>query len=258
MWRQLSEASTPVDYPTNHQSFCNSWEDESACWITSRACWCLFFYSPSRAAPGWGPNPPISSSTLCHLSVQATPRQRLAQAAFWSLLKRLKGRNCRPRWFSFILVRPSVCPSSAKSCFFASVFCSEHLPRTCRDSAGGSTTTLNIQREVEAGVGKHVCLHAIRSCVKTHKHNYHMDIYANTNIYACLTIKKHLLLRYWETLPHTSCRNTVHTYCNWSLTQSPAHPHKLSFNTHIWAVCGLSSFTRLGVSPGTFHTHANA
>jgi len=67
LWRQLSEASTPVDYPTNHQSFCNSWEDERACWITSRACWFLFFYSPSRAAPGWGAPP--SHHPLCAIAL---------------------------------------------------------------------------------------------------------------------------------------------------------------------------------------------
>lgn len=67
MWRQLSEASTPLDYPTNHQSFRNSWEDESACWITSRACWCLLFYSPSRVAPGWDPSAP-SRHPLCAIS----------------------------------------------------------------------------------------------------------------------------------------------------------------------------------------------
>lgn len=42
MWRQLSEASMLLDYPTNQQSFRNSWEDESACWISSRACRRLF------------------------------------------------------------------------------------------------------------------------------------------------------------------------------------------------------------------------
>lgn len=105
----LSEASTPMDYPTNHQSFCNSWEDESACWITSRACWCLFFYSPSRAAPGSGPNPPISSSTLCHLSVQATPQQQLAQAVFWSLLK-AEGERLQAQMV-FLYIGLSVCLS---------------------------------------------------------------------------------------------------------------------------------------------------
>lgn len=137
MWRQLSEASTPVDYPTNHQSFCNSWEDESACWITSRACWCLFFCSPSRAAPGWGPESPISSSTLCHLAVQATPQQRLAQTMFWSLLK-AEGEQLQAQMV-FLYIGLSVCLSVIRQVWLLCIcFLLSTLACTCQDSTGGS------------------------------------------------------------------------------------------------------------------------
>lgn len=45
IWRQLSGASMLLDYPTNQQSFRNSWENESACWISSRPCWGLLSYT---------------------------------------------------------------------------------------------------------------------------------------------------------------------------------------------------------------------
>ncbi len=127
----------------------------------------------------------------------------------------------------FLYIGLSVCLSVIRQVWLLCIcFLLSTLACTCRDSTGGSATSFNIQREG----GKQVCMHATRSYVKTqmhnHNHNYHMCIYANTNIYARLTIKKHLLLRYRETLPHTSCKHTVHTYCIRSLTQS--HPHKLS------------------------------
>lgn len=84
MWRKLSGAFMLLEYPTNQQSFCNSWEDENACWISSRACWCLFSYTHlseqfradnrtlafavtgtgQRARPFWGATAGPDASTL--------------------------------------------------------------------------------------------------------------------------------------------------------------------------------------------------
>lgn len=238
MWRQLSEASTPVDYPTNHQSFCNSWEDESACWITSRACWCLFFYSPSRAAPGWGPNP-SSRHPLCAISRPgphpSSDWHRRRSEAFW----RLKGEQLQAQMV-FLYIGQSVCLSVMRQMQLLCIcFVLWTLARTCRDTPGGCTTSFNIQGDV--------CMHATCSYVKTQMHNqvlnHRMCIYANTNIYACLTMKKrHLLLRYRETLPHRSCRRTVHTYCIWSLTQ--CHPHSHPQHSHMSSVRSIHSIRR--------------
>jgi len=166
MWRQLSEASMPVDYPTYHQSFCNSWEDESACWITSRACWCLFFCYPSRAAPGW-PRVP-------HLIIRSPPslgpRHTLAGTGtgFSGLLKVDRKQL---RLFFFILVHPSVCHYSnlVTLHMFTIVAC------TCWDSISRSKHSFNVKEETS--------VQAIHSYWKTqmHQHQYHMCLYANTN-----------------------------------------------------------------------------
>lgn len=150
MWRQLSKASTPLDYPTNHQSFCNSWEDESACWITSRACWCLFFYSPSRVAPGWDLSRP-SRHPLCAIA-QSRPYpssdwQRQVLKPFW----RLKGSNCMPRWSLY----RSVCLSVSYQVWGLCIcFVLWTLVFTCRDSRRGWTTP---HRAMAVGLA---CMHA--------------------------------------------------------------------------------------------------
>lgn len=160
MWRQLSGASTPVDYPTNHQSFRNSWEDESACWITSRACWCLFFYSPSRAAPGWGLNPP-SHHPLCAISRSRPHPSRDWHRQRSEAFRRLRENNCRPRWFPlYRSVRLSVIGYVLLLCI---CFLLWTLACTCWDSTGGCKTRFIIQKEGWGVVGgMYACMpHAV-------------------------------------------------------------------------------------------------
>lgn len=158
MWRQLSKASTLLDYPTNHQSFCNSWEDESACWIPSRACWCLFFFSPSRAAPGWGPESPhLIIHFVPSLGPGHTPAatgNRQSSEAFWGLGG---GGNCRPRWF-FLSIGLSFCLSVLHRAYRTSVFCLLLVACTCQDSSGGRKTGFYIQRH-----HSQACMHATHS-----------------------------------------------------------------------------------------------
>lgn len=122
MWRQLSEASMPVDYPTNHQSFCNSWEDESACWITSKPLLVLLLLHPFQS----GSRPGLPPHLLSH-SVPSLGPGRSALKPF----ARPKEQNCRPRWFSFVSARLSI------RFLLCICFMLQTLVCTCRDSAGG-------------------------------------------------------------------------------------------------------------------------
>lgn len=156
MWRQLSKVSTLVDYPANQQSFCNSWEDESSCWITSRACWCLFFCLPSRTAPGWASNPTShhprrASSPSTPLPGSDWQKQRLE---FWSFVK---VSNWRPRWFPFIWLCPSVrhWTTLLSLHLFSALTISLHL---LRQYTGGSNTSSKSQGQAD------ICMHAANSC----------------------------------------------------------------------------------------------
>lgn len=88
MWRQLSGVSMPLDYPTNQQSFRNSWEDESACWSSSRVYWCLLSYTclPERLR--------AENRVLLLLSPAGTGTGRGSRA--------LLRCHCRPRCFCFV------------------------------------------------------------------------------------------------------------------------------------------------------------
>lgn len=156
MWRQLSKVSTLVDYPANQQSFCNSWEDESSCWITSRACWCFFFCLPSRTAPGWASNPTShhprrASSPSTPLPGSDWQKQRLE---FWSFVK---VSNWRPRWFPFIWLCPSVrhWTTLLSLHLFSALTISLHL---LRQYTGGSNTSSKSQGQAD------ICMHAANSC----------------------------------------------------------------------------------------------
>lgn len=107
------------------------------------------------------------------------------------------------------------------------------LPAPARTEQVGVKPVLTYRSR---GAKRVLCVYATHSYVKIqmHLHQDHcMHTYANRNIHACLSIKKHLLLRHRATHPRTSCRRTVHMYCMCSLALSHPHTHKAIINSHM-------------------------
>lgn len=243
MWRQLSKASTPLDYPTNHQSFCNSWEDESACWITSRSCWCLFFYSPSRVAPSFDLSPP-SRHPLC-----AITRSRPRPSSDWHMqlseaIWGWRGASAGPEHFPYI--RLPVCLSAIHQVWGLRInFLLWAIASTSRDSRRRSTTSA--QRDV-GGTSMHACYANTQMC--NHSLYYPMCIYANTSIYVCLTIKTACFDK--KKHSHTRSVEVVFTLNVGALSHCLTHTN---YSQHICALWGSSPFTQLEVAPRNIHTH---
>lgn len=219
MWRQLSKVSTLVDYPANQQSFCNSWEDESSCWITSRACWCLFFCLPSRTAPGWASNPTShhprrASSPSTPLPGSDWQKQRLE---FWSFVK---VSNWRPRWFPFIWLCPSVrhWTTLLSLHLFSALTISLHL---LRQYTGGSNTSSKSQGQAD------ICMHAANSCGAKKKKKPNSEAPIIISHALCICKYKHKCMFNHKT---TWCKDTA----------KHSHTHAV-YILYTFTVSGLSS-----------------
>lgn len=173
MWRQLSGASMLLDYPTNQQSFRNSWQDESACWISSRACWCLLSYTrlPEQ------------------LRAEKQVLRPIVPAATGA------GQGAEPFWG--VTAGPDA--SALSVCLL--------------DVGGGSllplpTLWVGAQLSSAGGKKRRWDLHAgiQREQMLSHRLSDYMCMYANTSMFNHKTTLGHR-----GTLPHTACRCSVQT-----------------------------------------------
>lgn len=209
-------------------------------------------FLPSPTSSRLGPEPPLSPPFPHPLCAIFQPRPH--PSSDWH-------RRCwdaTAGWdvfFFFLPVFCSVCPSCTKWRAFSICYLFWTYTLT---PVGGKKSTTCLWHSKNWSWDLRVCLHAKQGCVKTQMHsryfNYFMCIYANTNIHACLTMKKHSYCFDTEKHSHAHPVDAAFTRTVAALSHRTTHT---KYSQHISALWGPSPFTQAGVSPRTFHTHAD-
>lgn len=185
MWRQLSGVSMLLDYPTNQQSFCNSWVDESTCWIYSRACWCLLSCIRLREQLQ-------AENLVLRLFAPAATGMGQGAGPFWGTTA---GQDASA--LSVCLLDVGVAAAASLSA----------------QSAGGNATFFSRQRkwrwDLHAGIQ--------REQMQSHRLSDYMCMYANASM-----LNHNTTVRHRGSLPHTACRCSVQT---WAGAPAAPHTH---------------------------------
>lgn len=142
-----------------------------------------------------------------------------------------RGTTARTDAFPLYWVCTSVHLSSTQCGVIASVFCSDYQPTPVETVQVGVLLAL-VYGKMEVGLE---CAYILRQ-IHSHNFYYYMCVYANI----CTFNHKNHFCTDTETLLHTSCRQSFHTYCRCSLTLSHP-PTQTILNTCEFCVVHLCS-----------------